>query len=159
MHRSKVATVVLSIVPGLGHFYLGLMNRGLQLMIAFFGLLLLADLFRLSYPFPAWILWFYSIFDAVHQHRKTEEEGKVTDLPFVQWSRMGQPTHRWFGWLLVLVGVYFLLDNLLPGVFGWEIYEMIRKSLLALVLIWLGCRLLLGKPLLPTISKERSYHP
>src|SRR5690606_25400582 len=30
--------IVLSLIPGLGHFQLGLMNRGLTLLVSFFGL-------------------------------------------------------------------------------------------------------------------------
>jgi TM2 domain-containing membrane protein YozV len=71
--RSKV--LMLSFIPGVGHFWLGLMQRGLTAMISFFGIAILVFfitilthnegfiVFLLALP----VLWFYSIFDALKQ--------------------------------------------------------------------------------------------
>ena len=38
-HSERFYTILLSFIPGLGHFKLGLMQRGLSFLVAFFGLL------------------------------------------------------------------------------------------------------------------------
>ncbi|CAH1216237.1 hypothetical protein PAECIP111891_04410 [Paenibacillus allorhizoplanae] len=71
--RSKV--LMLSFIPGVGHFWLGLMQRGLTAMISFFGIAILVFfiailthnegfiVFLLALP----VLWFYTMFDALKQ--------------------------------------------------------------------------------------------
>lgn len=71
--RSKV--LMLSFIPGVGHFWLGLMQRGLTAMISFFGIAILVFfitilthnegfiVFLLALP----VLWFYTMFDALRQ--------------------------------------------------------------------------------------------
>lgn len=82
-HNERFLTIFLSFIPGLGHFQLGLMNRGLTLLLSFFG----------SFAFVAFItfvthqsgflvflgilpvIWLYGIFDAAHlMHRKQSGE-------------------------------------------------------------------------------------
>ncbi|WNR44608.1 hypothetical protein [Paenibacillus roseipurpureus] len=71
--RSKV--LLLSIIPGVGHYRLGLMQRGLTAMVSFFGIAILIFfitilthndgfiVFLLVLP----VLWFYILFDALKQ--------------------------------------------------------------------------------------------
>lgn len=71
--QEKTRTIALSIIPGLGHMSLGLMQRGITLLIAFVGLfaiiVFLASIigsgailvFLLALP----VIWVYSMFDVV----------------------------------------------------------------------------------------------
>jgi hypothetical protein len=71
--RTKI--MLLSFIPGLGHYQLGLMQRGLTAMISFFGVAILVFFltvlthnngfiaFLLAMP----VLWFYAMFDALKQ--------------------------------------------------------------------------------------------
>lgn len=76
-------TILLSIIPGLGHLHLGLMQRGLSFLIAFFGLAtILMFLTGLTHEsvfllflgmLP--IIWLYCMFDVVQLvHRKQAGE-------------------------------------------------------------------------------------
>ncbi|MGG6311982.1 hypothetical protein [Paenibacillus macerans] len=79
----KFYTILLSFVPGLGHFQLGLMQRGLSFLIAFFGLITMMffvtsvtneSVFLLFLGLLP-IIWLYSMFDAVQLvHRKQAGE-------------------------------------------------------------------------------------
>lgn len=79
--------LLLSIIPGLGHFQLGLMQRGLTLMIAFFGLammVLFVAILSGSGGFLVFlgvlpIIWIYSIFDAVQQFNRQQRGETLTD--------------------------------------------------------------------------------
>ncbi|MDR6883591.1 hypothetical protein [Bacillus sp. 3255] len=83
--RTKI--MLLSFVPGLGHFQLGLMQRGLTAMVAFFGVPVLVFFitmttnndsfmaFLLAMP----VLWFYSMFDALKQQERKQAGYEVID--------------------------------------------------------------------------------
>jgi hypothetical protein len=80
-------TIVLSFVPGLGHFQLGLMNRGLTLLATFLGLgVMVVFVTALSHRsefliFMAGlpIIWVYGFFDAVQQVNKKQRGEELTD--------------------------------------------------------------------------------
>lgn len=79
--------IVLSFVPGLGHFQLGLMNRGLTLLATFLGLGVMVIfvtaltsreeflVFLLGLP----IIWVYGFFDAVQQVNKKQRGEELVD--------------------------------------------------------------------------------
>lgn len=76
-------TILLSFVPGLGHFYMGLMQRGLSFLIAFFGLLtmlIFVTTITSQNGFAVFlgllpVIWLYCMFDAVQViHRKQKGE-------------------------------------------------------------------------------------
>lgn len=83
--RSKV--LMLSFIPGVGHFWLGLMQRGLTAMISFFGIAILVFfiailthnesfiVFLLALP----VLWFYTMFDALKQLDRKQAGLELTD--------------------------------------------------------------------------------
>ncbi|ETI67455.1 hypothetical protein [Neobacillus vireti] len=80
-------TIVLSFVPGLGHFQLGLMNRGLTLLATFLGLGVMVIfitalssrseflVFLAGLP----IIWVYGFFDAVQQVNKKQRGEELVD--------------------------------------------------------------------------------
>ncbi|WP_462412789.1 hypothetical protein [Neobacillus sp. Marseille-QA0830] len=80
-------TIVLSFLPGLGHFQLGLMNRGLTLLATFIGLSVMIIfiavisnrgeflVFLAALP----IIWIYGFFDAVQQVNKKQRGEELVD--------------------------------------------------------------------------------
>jgi hypothetical protein len=80
-------TIVLSFFPGLGHFQLGLMNRGLTLLATFLGLVVMVVfvtalshrseflVFLAALP----IIWVYGFFDAVQQVNKKQCGEELVD--------------------------------------------------------------------------------
>ncbi|WP_242223803.1 hypothetical protein [Bacillus cereus group sp. BfR-BA-01380] len=76
--------ILLSIVPGLGHFQLGLMQRGLTFLVAFTGLgsmIIFVTLLTSRESFLIFlatlpVLWIYNFFDAVQQLQK-KERGEI----------------------------------------------------------------------------------
>ncbi|SDX28156.1 hypothetical protein [Paenibacillus sp. CF384] len=107
-------TILLSFIPGLGHLQLGLMQRGLNLMIGFFGLLamiifvaVLADqpgflTFLLVLP----IVWLFGMFDAIRhvglkQAGETLQDRSILD----DWEdhRQGGKRSRWLSTVLSIL--------------------------------------------------------
>ncbi len=141
MRKSKVMVFLLSFVPGVGHYYLGMMQRGLQFNLVFFGTLFVldaSDLDILAFAIP--VIWFYSLFDALIMANKMERGIDVPDAPAVSWNRLPVKASI-VGWVLVFLGVYsFLVVN---EFFTLPIpAEDINKMLAAAALIGFGVYLL-----------------
>lgn len=147
--RSKMLAMVLSVLPGAGHMYLGLQKRGLQLMVAFFGAIYVFDFLRLSFFFfviP--LIWCFSFFDALQQISRSGRE-MLFDVPIVK----STGTHkRLLGSVLVGLGGYYLLVRLVLPVLEYQfaisvhlryqIEEYLQTIIIAIVLIGGGLRLL-----------------
>ncbi|WP_078550223.1 hypothetical protein [Litchfieldia alkalitelluris] len=151
--KSKALATILSIFPGAGHMYLGLQRRGLQLMAAFlFGIWIL-DALRLSlFLFFIPLIWFYSFFDALQKVSKHGEE-EIEDIPIVSYFINHQ---RWFGIGLLVLGLYYMFDNLIVGAFGpvfqsffgvdltYWYYNYFQTFVVCTLLIGGGIKLLVG---------------
>lgn len=80
-------TIVLSFIPGLGHFQLGLMNRGLTLLATFLGLGVMVIFVTalsnrgefLTFLAALPIIWVYGFFDAVQQVNKKQRGEELID--------------------------------------------------------------------------------
>lgn len=79
--------MLLSFIPGLGHYQLGLMQRGLTAMISFFGVAVLVffiTIFTNNEGFLAFllampVLWFYTMFDALKQLERKQAGFELFD--------------------------------------------------------------------------------
>lgn len=134
--KSTVLAFLFSLVPGAGYMYLGLMNRGLQVMVLFFGTIFVAGMAHLD-PLLALVLpvlLFYSIFDTLQLAGRMRDGLPVEDKLFIE--SLGH--NNWttlLGYALVAVGVLALLNNFLPGLLG---YTFMRQVFTPLVIIALG---------------------
>jgi hypothetical protein len=137
---NKFLTVLFSFVPGAGHMYLGLMKRGLSLMLGFalsiagagfFGgmLNLLEAAFILLIP----VTWFIAFFDFWRYPRMTpEEKAQVKDdflLPDIPKGvklpngGISRKARLVAGVLLILAGAYQLFQQ-----FSWLVVEQFFHS-------------------------------
>jgi hypothetical protein len=151
-----IAGVLSFLVPGTGQLYLGLMQRGITLM-----LLLILDIFAIvafatngttniplivlfSLFIP--VIYFYNIFDALQQTDKVNGYGQgssfmeTSDLPGDILT--GKPHKRFtkgagFGYVLILVGAVLFLTSSKPG---WlmKAFDMLGSSIGAVILILIG---------------------
>ncbi|MGD7023962.1 hypothetical protein ACQCVK_15280 [Rossellomorea vietnamensis] len=85
-------TIILSLVPGLGHFQLGLMNRGVTLLAAFLGLAVMVIFvtvlssrgeFLVFLAFLP-VLWVYSFFDSMQQLAKKQRGEELVDQSILE---------------------------------------------------------------------------
>lgn len=161
MGKSKFLTFLFSMVPGLGHFYLGFFFRGLLLMAAFFGWLALSviivglrhggvGLEAVLFLAPLLIIWVCSLFDALHLQEKGMRPGE--DLkPQLSIGSLRESTE--FGDKSRL---WALIFSIVPGAghmyLGWQEkgLQLMLTFFMSLFLIdWLGLSLFLF--LLPVI--------
>ncbi|GGO04140.1 DUF6677 family protein [Saccharibacillus kuerlensis] len=148
--KSRTLGLLLAIVPGASHMYLGLMKRGAQMMILFFGSIYILDVLGLSlFLFLVPLIWFYAFFDALQQNGRYGHEPLV-DTPLLQ----NFSTNRvWIGILLVVLGVYYVLKTIvmplidlhMSSYWSWLFYETepyVRNAIVALLLIGGGLKML-----------------
>ncbi|WP_040205362.1 DUF6677 family protein [Neobacillus jeddahensis] len=143
--KSKSIATFLSIFPGAGHLYLGLQKRGVQLMAAFLFSIYILDVLRLGiFLFLIPIIWFYSFFDGMQKVSKYGEE-TIEDVPIISYILNHQ---KWVGIGLVLMGLYYLVMNVVFPVFSPMLSRLINID----VMYWvqgyfqtgLVCVLLIG---------------
>ncbi|MDE3840832.1 hypothetical protein C0966_16295 [Bacillus methanolicus] len=89
---TRFYTIILSFVPGLGHFQLGLMNRGLSYLATFLGLAVMiffvAILSKRS-EFLVFlailpVIWVYGFFDAMQQLNKKQRGEQLVDRTILE---------------------------------------------------------------------------
>ncbi len=145
-HSSFWATIF-SFIPGAGHMYLGIMNRGLQLMLAFFGIIALTNLFYSADFLMVFtvIIWFYSFFDCYHIRKKIEqgeiiEEGSIfnIDLKKININHIGIGFVA-LGGLILLDEMFSQLMYMSNRIFiNPEVIRIMRNAVFPVILIVIG---------------------
>lgn len=151
--KSKIIATFLSIFPGAGHLYLGLQQRGLQLMAAFlFAIFLINELYLGIFLFLIPIIWFYSFFDGLQKASKIGEV-ELEDTPVIAYLTNYQ---KWVGVGLLLVGFYYMIVNILLPAFSSRLkvwlgidlqflfYHYFQTGVVCIILILGGLRVLVG---------------
>lgn len=116
MQNKKVISMALSIIPGAGHMYLNLKEQGVQLMSAFFLPFFLTDFLEVNFfMILVPIVWFYSLFDAMH--KASEENLEETNISI--FSSLAENTFltkeksKIFGYILIAIGCIAIFQNIL----------------------------------------------
>lgn len=141
-------TFLFSLLPGAGHMYLGLMRRGLEIMLAFFAsIFIVADtlgLGEIGIPLTI-IIFFYSLFDAQHLNKAISRGEEVTDVNFVKINRMSLNGYH-MGIGAIVLGLLFLVDrlsNYATEFMPYRVYSVIERSITPLLIIALGLYLIM----------------
>ncbi len=133
----KVITLALSTIPGAGHMYLGLQNKGLTLMAIFlFTIFFMGWLSSSLFLFVLPLIWFYSFFDALHivNGTKTDEEDFLAFFPKIK--------AEWVGWGLIFIGVLIIVERILYPLIPYQIRNYIQTSIVSIIFILGGIKLL-----------------
>lgn len=147
--KSRFLTVFFSMVPGLGHLYLGLQQRGLSLMIMFFAVIFLNTVvpnsLRFSVALAIPILWFYSQFDALKYRTQINLGETVEDRSIVP-QLQNSIRLSWLGWILAGLGALNIFYDVLQVFYlDYRIQRLIEDTVTAVILIGLGWWLVKGK--------------
>lgn len=139
--RSRFWAFIFSLIPGVGYLHLGLMNRGLQTMVVFFGSIFVASFMNfeeiMALVLP--VVMFYSIFDTQQLVKKINEGVAVEDKQLFDIKNI--PINQsWIGYGLIFIGVMALLNN--AGPYYFPIYGLVRKILPSILIITLGIYIL-----------------
>ncbi|MBU5436506.1 hypothetical protein KQI42_00720 [Tissierella sp. MSJ-40] len=136
--NKKTITLALSVIPGAGHMYLGYQEKGLILMGSFFFTVFFMGWLSLSlFLFILPLIWFYSFFDAMHiidGNSPNIDEFNII-LPKIK--------PEWIGWGLISIGVLIAVERLLYPLISNEMRNYIQTSVVSLIFIAGGIRLLI----------------
>lgn len=146
LSNRKIVAVALSIIPGAGHMYLGLLKQGAQFMAAFFFFLFMSSWLQLEIlVFLLPVIWFYSIFDAYHMLEEESDGLRPDESPLFDWFNRHP---GWVGWGLIILGGLVILQRIVTPVFqiiiDYDVRNYIQTGVVALVLIAGGITLLKG---------------
>ena len=161
--KSSFLTFCCALVPGAGQMYLGMMKRGVSLMILFALFTAVSGFFNmgiLNVFLP--VIWFYSFFDTFNIRAMNEEERAqhpdrflfdTQDLMEKDWKGVMKKRHTLWGGIFIFIGVYMLFQNfVLPAAeYFYEIspfiYRLIHELptlVVAILIVLLGFYLILG---------------
>lgn len=170
--KNKILFFLFSLIPGAAHMYIGLVKRGLVIMLALVagaGLAMMADTPAFLLVLP--VLWFYSFFDAWNKYRLPEEKlTKVQDdflffLNAMPENVRSDPRFKKVasanvlkvgGIVAIIAGAYLIWDQIIVRVLirllsdtGAEILSQISYKLpqvaVAVILIVVGIKLISHK--------------
>lgn len=170
--KNKILFFLFSLIPGAAHMYIGLVKRGLVIMLALVagaGLAMMADTPAFLLVLP--VLWFYSFFDALNKYHLPEEKlTKVQDdflffLNAMPENVRSDPRFKKVasanvlkvgGIVAIIAGAYLIWDQIIVRVLirllsdtGAEILSQISYKLpqvaVAVILIVVGIKLISHK--------------
>ncbi|MDO7905018.1 hypothetical protein Q5741_01160 [Paenibacillus sp. JX-17] len=135
--NERFFTILLSLIPGLGHFHLGLMQRGMSFLVSFFGLgtmlLFVAVLTReesvLLFMCALPVLWLYCMFDAVQLVNRRMAGEQINDRTLFDQLEQGRGTGR-------RSKVFAMILSAFPG--AGHMYLGLQKRGLQLMALFLG---------------------
>lgn len=136
--KSKGLVFLFSLMPGAGHMYIGMMNRGTQLMAAFFLVLALPDILANNFIFQALaiIIYVFNIFDAQNQVM-LYNSGDGKDIGFVDKNFIVRNSLI-LGIVLIGIGLWGIFTQ----IFRFSFYITLNKFLVPISFIALGIYLL-----------------
>lgn len=135
--NKRSITLALSIIPGAGHMYLGYQKKGLIIMGAFsFSIFFMGWLGISLLLFLLPLIWFYSFFDAMHTVDGSNEGIKNQEIIFPEIKP------EWVGFALIGIGVMIMLERVLYPLIDYEIRRYIQTSIVSLIFIIAGIRML-----------------
>lgn len=145
MSTKMLLSILLSVIPGVGHMYLGLMKKGIQLMASFFIAWYFVNDLRVSaFMVVIPIIWAYSVFDAMHK-ASSEEELEDEDL-FSNIPGLTKNMSKIIGYGLIAVAFIMVFQSvaipIVRRLFDYEIAEYLRTILIAVVFFIGGIKLL-----------------
>ena len=135
---------VFSLVPGAGHMYMGLMQRGVMLLGIFLGLAALTNIlgiWNFVIALGSVLIYVYAFFDSLGMKRAIERGELIEDGGFEELN-LGKLNLYYVGIGIVIIGIFSLIEihlynlRFLPIV--RELYYGFKRSILPISLIGLG---------------------
>lgn len=164
MKKSSFLTFCFAFMPGAGQMYLGYLKRGASFMAVFFAVCALAAFLGLQpLLFLLPIIWFYAFFDTFNIKHMTDEQRLQTkddyffDIDKSLLKSFIEKNNLIVGGVFIFLGIYMLYSNLLLPVLGrildsisydmwwiWNILNSVPTLFIAVVIIYIGLRLVRG---------------
>lgn len=143
MEKSKSIVSALSIIPGMAHLYLGLMKRGLQFLIIFFGIIFLSYELLGSLFFFTPVVVIYAFFDVHNFYNILAVDEDIYDVPLFLKSEINNYQHI-IGWMLIIVGLLSIMKiviSFLPYSVAVNIpFDLIQHGTIVAIILFFGLK-------------------
>jgi len=146
-----IIVIILSIIlPGSGHFFLGIRKRGFQIILLFLTLRFLKyvfgnNLFGSIFDLATIFIYVYFLIEAIRYNIAIERGAYIADIPIMNNFPL-EATNKSIGILLIIAGTILLLNYVFSLPLFDDIsyiYEQyIKKSILPFIMIIIGVYLL-----------------
>lgn len=126
MKKNLFFTLCFSFVPGAGQMYQGYMKRGVSILILFAAFCAIFGTISIPiFAIPLPVIYIYSFFDTFNIRNTIDKENKqednylwaTSDLEELKKSFNVPSAKKIIGILLIFVGIYLILCNILPQIF------------------------------------------
>ncbi|MFO7173840.1 MAG: hypothetical protein DIU70_012895 [Bacillota bacterium] len=150
--KSEGWATLLAFFPGLGHVYLGLKTRGVQMLLAFALATIAVNLLGLHHFFDPWLgllFVFFSVFETREAIGRLRRGLPVQDAPLVELTNLPD-RERLIAYGLITVGALALIRVLVAPAWDRWLYHLglshvhLQQGLMAVLLIAAGVWLLRG---------------
>ena len=145
MKRSPSAAVFLSLLPGLGHIYVGQVAKGFLIGLSFVLAIRMTD--EGGGPFGI-LIPFLILYAMVDSHRAAVELNRIVSAGGTPPKGPDFGLTKWWGYILIGLGVLFTLDNFVDIDFDW-IWRLWPLGLIALGIFILRRRPEAATPAIP----------
>ncbi len=162
MKKNAFFTFCLACIPGAGQMYIGYMKRGLSVMAAFAGVIMLSGMFNIG-VFAVFlpVIWAYSFFDTCHLRNRSEDEAQANPDDYIihvndisdgtRIKALFSKRHTLIGIGCVVFGGYMILNTVIrPLLDTLELYWLsgflydLPTIAVAVLIIMLGLWLVKG---------------
>ena len=133
MEKNRFLVFLCSLIPGAGQMYLGLMRRGIAIMLSFVVMIALSDMLRISLVLLLLpVIWAYSFFDTFALSKLPEEKRTELNSKFVflgdgkKANVFSGKKRAVFGVGLIFVGLFAILNTFMYSGFIWNNYPELR---------------------------------
>lgn len=124
--RNSFLTFIAALIPGVGYMYLGLVKKGLQVLVLFLLIKHFFPLLGMGFMNDIIVVpfWFYTFFDTFHLAGKIKRGEVVSDSEFVFEKHTGftisnLAKERGFfvilAWALILLGLLAITNRMFEG--------------------------------------------
>lgn len=156
MGRNNFLTFLFGLIPGAGQMYLGLMKKGICIMLLFGVISTLSHLLPFNFiGFILPVIWFYAFFDTLFLSRVTSEERTIDEENFIDkikqlsgkdWRTFCIKYRVIISGLIILMGIQVLFNSfLLPFMYRFmghygTFYSLISNipNLVVGILLFIG---------------------
>lgn len=159
MEKNRFLVFLCSLIPGAGQMYLGLMRRGVAIMIGFVALIAISEMLRISFALLLLpVIWAYSFFDTFALSKLPEEKRIELNSKFTfmgdrkNLNVFSGKKRAIIGIGLIIVGIFAILNTFMYSGFIWDNYpelawffDRLPTFLVAAGIIILGIYLLFSK--------------
>lgn len=150
--NKKLLSLLLNIIPGAGHIFIGYKDKGIQIAGSFFFIYIIGQLTGLDLlNFISVLVWIYSILDVINIGNNDSSMGRneLSSKDFNTAISHFKDRLNWVGYFLIFIGIMTLINRFASEFIDKNLFRQIesyvKDGLISIVSIGLGLKLLMGK--------------